>query len=119
MPWSARSPCKCPGCANLAERNSSYCADHADMGAKAAKWGDKARGSAHERGYTSKWRVARTAYLARHPLCAQCAQSGQLEAATVVDHIVPHRGDMRLFWDQSNWQPLCKSCHDKKTFSGR
>jgi 5-methylcytosine-specific restriction protein A len=20
-----------------------------------------------------------------------------------------------LFWDEGNWQPLCKSCHDHKT----
>lgn len=32
--------------------------------------------------------------------------------ATVVDHIVPHRGDPVLFWDERNWQPLCKRCHD-------
>ena len=35
---------------------------------------------------------------------------------TVVDHIVPHRGDQKLFWDKSNWQPLCKACHDRKTW---
>ena len=35
--------------------------------------------------------------------------------ATVVDHIVPHRGDMRLFWDTKNWQAMAKSCHDRKT----
>jgi 5-methylcytosine-specific restriction protein A len=35
--------------------------------------------------------------------------------ATVVDHIIPHRGDPTLFWDESNWQPLCKKCHDQKT----
>jgi 5-methylcytosine-specific restriction protein A len=22
---------------------------------------------------------------------------------------------MALFWDQSNWQPLCHTCHSKKT----
>jgi len=33
----------------------------------------------------------------------------------VVDHIVPHRGDRALFWDTSNWQPLCKPHHDAKT----
>lgn len=37
--------------------------------------------------------------------------------ATVVDHIVHHRGDKTLFWDESNWQPLCKKCHDKKTWN--
>ncbi|WP_338153338.1 hypothetical protein [Pseudophaeobacter leonis] len=25
-----------------------------------------------------------------------------------------HRGDMRLFWDRSNWQPLCTSCHNRR-----
>jgi 5-methylcytosine-specific restriction protein A len=35
--------------------------------------------------------------------------------ATVVDHIVPHRGDQRLFWDEANWAALCKPCHDAKT----
>ncbi|WP_295219971.1 HNH endonuclease signature motif containing protein, partial [Ruminococcus sp.] len=38
-------------------------------------------------------------------------------AATVVDHIIPHRGDPHLMWDESNWQALCKSCHDWKTGS--
>lgn len=32
--------------------------------------------------------------------------------STVVDHVIPHRGDDVLFWDESNWQALCKSCHD-------
>ncbi|TIX60322.1 MAG: HNH endonuclease, partial [Mesorhizobium sp.] len=31
--------------------------------------------------------------------------------ANVVDHIKPHRGDMRLFWNRANWQPLCTRCH--------
>ena len=37
--------------------------------------------------------------------------------ATVVDHIKPHRGDQKLFWDQNNWQPLCKEHHDRKTLN--
>ena len=41
-----------------------------------------------------------------------CERRGVLTPATVVDHIIPHRGDMTLFWDSANWQPLCKSCHD-------
>lgn len=30
----------------------------------------------------------------------------------LVDHIDPHRGDMKKFWDSANWQSLCKTCHD-------
>jgi len=40
---------------------------------------------------------------------------GRLNAATVVDHIVPHKGDAVLFWKQSNWQALCRDCHNRKT----
>ncbi|MCT9125512.1 HNH endonuclease [Cupriavidus gilardii] len=32
----------------------------------------------------------------------------------MVDHIVPHKGDSKLFWSRSNWQALCKPCHDRK-----
>ncbi|ELK38933.1 HNH endonuclease, partial [Brevibacillus agri BAB-2500] len=39
----------------------------------------------------------------------------KVTTATVVDHIVPHKGDMRKFWDRMNWQALCASCHSKKT----
>jgi len=40
---------------------------------------------------------------------------GKYTKATVVDHVIPHRGDEALFWDRSNWRPLCKRCHDQKT----
>lgn len=69
-----------------------------------------------QRGYGGKWQRARLAYLAKHPLCRMCEAQGKVTAANVVDHIVDHRGDMKLFWDsQNNWQSLCVSCHSKKT----
>lgn len=70
------------------------------------------RSSAHERGYGHRWRLARLNYLADNPFCVFCDKRGRLTPATVVDHIVPHRGDEALFWDVDNWQPLCKLCHD-------
>jgi 5-methylcytosine-specific restriction protein A len=76
---------------------------------------ERQRPSAARRGYGSRWRRARQAFLKRNPLCVACRAEGQLEAATVVDHVVPHRGDTRLFWDRANWQSMCKSCHDAKT----
>ena len=54
-------------------------------------------------------------FLKRNPLCVACRAEGRLECATVVDHIVPHKGDPILFWDRTNWQSMCKSCHDAKT----
>lgn len=72
--------------------------------------GHRVAGSAARRGYGWAWAKARSAFLARNPLCAQCGV-----AATDVDHIVPHRGDRQAFWDASNWQSLCKACHGAKT----
>ncbi len=76
------------------------------------------RGTAHERGYDARWKEARLQFIGEHPLCVECESGGRLEAASVVDHVVPHRGDVSLFWDIANWQSLCKRCHDRKTRSG-
>jgi 5-methylcytosine-specific restriction enzyme A len=76
---------------------------------------ERERPSAARRGYGARWRCARAAYLARNPLCVRCQAQERIWAATVVDHVVPHRGDKRLFWDEGNWAALCKPCHDAKT----
>jgi 5-methylcytosine-specific restriction enzyme A len=73
------------------------------------------RGSARERGYDSQWDKARRTYLTRHPLCVQCEKEGRVVVAVVVDHVVPHKGDQRLFWDTANWQALCVMHHNRKT----
>jgi len=74
---------------------------------------DQRRGSARERGYNSRWEKARKTYLMRNPLCVMCQKEGRVTAATVVDHIRPHKGDSALFWDTDNWQSLCKPHHDR------
>ena len=76
---------------------------------------DRQRPSAARRGYDGRWRRARSRYLAEHPWCVRCLVEGRLTPATVVDHVEPHRGDERLFWDQDQWQGLCKQHHDAKT----
>jgi 5-methylcytosine-specific restriction protein A len=76
---------------------------------------DRQRPSAARRGYGRRWRKARAAFLAAHPLCAACWMQGRVVAATVVDHVMPHGGDARLFWNERNWAPSCKPCHDRKT----
>ena len=50
---------------------------------------------------------------------AECVRQGRVTPASVVDHVVPHRGDAGRFWDQDNWEALCKTCHDRKTASGK
>ena len=64
-----------------------------------------------ERGYNSRWRKARESYLKSHPLCVMCEEQNKIVAATVVNHIIPHKGDQVIFWDESKWQSLCASCH--------
>lgn len=63
----------------------------------------------------SRWQKARRAFLAGHPLCVACKAAGRVVVASVVDHVIPHRGDAALFWDVHNWQALCASCHARKT----
>ena len=69
---------------------------------------DRVRPSARARGYDTAWDKARLAFLALYPCCAMCPA-----LATTVDHVIPHRGDNRLFWDRSNWQALCTRCHSR------
>lgn len=65
------------------------------------------------RPYNHRWRKARLIFLQKNPLCVFCKKAGIIQAAEVVDHIVPHKGNSALFWDSAkNWQPLCKQCHD-------
>jgi 5-methylcytosine-specific restriction protein A len=77
---------------------------------------DRRRGSAASRGYDRRWDRSAKAFLRRQPLCAAHRELGRLVPATLVDHIVPHQGDQTLFWDTSNWQPLCAPCHAEKTY---
>lgn len=88
------------------------------------------RGTAHERGYTARWVRESKLHLKRYPLCgmrpgnqdpvmSRCHELGQVTPAGQVDHVVPHRGDQRLFWDkQGNWQSLCRSCGSRKSQAG-
>ena len=67
---------------------------------------------------TERWRRERAAFLRVNPFCAECQQEGKPLhrcLANTVDHIKPHRGDVALFWDQTNWQSCCTSHHSRKT----
>ena len=68
-----------------------------------------------QRGYGGKWQRYRLVFLERNVLCVMCQAKGKVTAATVVDHIVDHRGNQALFWAPDNHQALCKPCHGIKT----
>lgn len=76
---------------------------------------ERNRLSSSRRGYGARWRKLRRSFLNKHPLCVECSRLNIVKEATVVDHIKPHRGNQDLFWDQDNWQALCKRHHDQKT----
>lgn len=115
MPINAPRPCRKPMCPAYASV-LGYCDAHKDSRWRAR---EQHRESAHARGYDRHWSKARDGWLRKHQLCAECERKDLVVAASVVDHIVPHRGDKTLFWDSTNWQSLCKPCHDRKTASGR
>ena len=108
MPYRPKVPCRHPGCPNLVPAGQKYCEEHKALHPEEIR-------SAAKRGYNSRWRRESKKFLQLHPLCEECLKEGRATPATVVDHIRPHRGDPKLFWDPSNWQALCKSCHDRKT----
>jgi 5-methylcytosine-specific restriction enzyme A len=110
MPTKPKRPCSYPGCPELTAEQ--YCTMHQRQ---VTSEYDRRRGSAASRGYDQRWREARQRYLMQHPLCSECERKGKVTAVSVVDHIKPHKGDMTLFWNESNWQALCKPCHDSKT----
>lgn len=110
MPRRPNIPCKHPGCGRLVPAGTKFCEEHGELHRADAR-------TTKEKGYDGRWRKARARYLKRHPICVRCLKQGKYVKATVVDHIKPHRGDEQLFWNESNWQALCKSCHDKKTMT--
>ncbi|MFZ3132667.1 MAG: HNH endonuclease signature motif containing protein [Desulfosporosinus sp.] len=104
-------PCGYPGCGELVV--SGRCEKHTKQEQRC----DKRRGSSTERGYNARWQRYRTQFLMAHPLCEckECKDGGLITVATVVDHIIPHKGNYNLFWDPSNHQAMSKQHHDRKT----
>ena len=90
-------------------------APHRPSKAKVRHHAETKRQTSHQRGYGYRWQQARAGYLRKHPLCVHCEATGRVTVATDLDHIVPHKGDMDVFWDFTNVQGLCKPCHSRKT----
>lgn len=61
------------------------------------------------------WRTLRDSIIRREPLCRECKRKGLITQATVVDHIERARANPERFYDESNLQPLCSRCHNRKS----
>lgn len=75
------------------------------------------RENSNQEFYNSRaWRKARKLFLDKNPLCKHCEVNNEVVKAKVVDHIVPiNKGGEKL--NESNFQSLCESCHNKKSAS--
>lgn len=66
---------------------------------------------------SARWRGPgglRTRQLVKVPYCELCKAMGRATPASVVNHVVPHRGDPHRFW-YGKLQSLCPPCHDGAT----
>lgn len=104
--------CTSPGCRTLV-RGQSRCEAHAKQ-----KWTRGKQSQESQKLYDHRWAQASKRHRAEHPLCAECERKGRTEPAVCVDHVIPHRGNVELFWDESNWESLCRTCHQTKTLRG-
>lgn len=59
---------------------------------------------------TRAWKTRSAKQLRREPLCRLCAALGRTKLAAAADHVIPHRGDRRLFF-YGDLQSLCDTCH--------
>jgi 5-methylcytosine-specific restriction protein A len=110
MPSRAPKPCSTPGCRNLL-KVGRFCRQCMENG-KARE----SRPNAGDRGYNARWRDYRIEFLSRNRFCADPFEIHEIPVfADVVDHRKPHKGNMELFWDESNHQALCEFCHNRKT----
>lgn len=109
MPSKLKRPCNHIGCRALSDQR--LCPEH-------RRKQNQARGSAKKRGYNARWRRYRILFIREHPLCRECQAEGKLTPTFAIDHIIPHRGDYDLFWDEDNHQPLCERHHNSKTRRG-
>lgn len=103
MPGRAPSICSHCGKAHIKD---APCAKVVELVKERKARFDKKRPTSRQRGYTAEWEKARKEYLAVYSSCRRCGA-----AATLVDHIKPHKGNQTLFWSRANWQPLCTPCH--------
>jgi 5-methylcytosine-specific restriction endonuclease McrA len=62
---------------------------------------------------TKRWRDLRERVMQRDRFkCNLCKRIEPRSSQLVGDHRRPHKGDERLFWDESNVWLVCKPCHD-------
>ncbi len=114
MPYKRKRPCSILSCPNLIAVGK-YCEVHRQNQAEESTRKNTSERHRHEN--TRRWQKVRMMYLRNYPLCVECGKQNKINPASEVHHIVPvtHGGEDT----ETNLEPLCKSCHSKKTASER
>lgn len=110
MPTRPRYACRHPACNRPAE-SRGYCRDHVAL----SRAGSRPRASRQARGYDRLWADVRKIQLAAFPLCQDCEDEGRVEAAVMVDHVVPIRVAPERRLELGNLRSLCWKCHGRKS----
>lgn len=115
-----RRICAVAGCSRLTDGKSKYCGLHqykeADDRLKEQQRQDKFFSSFntsrwHDLYCSQQWITLRDKTLQQNPICQKCG----VNKATEVHHVIPHRGDLNLFYDSNNLMALCHDCHTEET----
>ena len=105
--------CAKAGCGRTAVPGKNYCSKHLINQPQQQRKVFTRRGKSsqwHHLYETPEWRRRRSEFLKKYPYCFICGKP-----ATIADHIIPHRGNLELFYSDENLQPMCQSCHSRKT----
>ena len=105
--------CKKSGCGRTCAEGKEYCYLHQELEGKRKVFTKRGKSSEYHNLYgTARWKKTSREFLKKYPTCFICGAK-----ATIADHITPHRGSLELFYDANNLQPMCWSCHSRKTFA--
>lgn len=104
--------CGKPGCGRTCEEGKSFCRFHKDLEGKRKVFTRRGKSSEWHHLYaTSRWKKMSRDFLKKYTVCFVCGRKSE-----IADHIVPHRGNLELFFNEENLQPMCWKCHSRKTF---
>ena len=120
MTTRPKKPCRNKFCRHTTNSKSGFCSEcepKYKVKEKAIrKCYDTRRNPTVKKWQNSKrYITARKIFKSEMIFCRKCSTVKRPVIGNILDHITPHKGDYRLFWDQTNWQLLCKRCHDVKT----
>jgi 5-methylcytosine-specific restriction protein A len=97
--------CHHPGCNNLIPTSERYCAQHKRE--PAPLFSNAVRYKYDELYHTTQWRKLCDKVLREQPHCSKCGSTNNLQ----VHHIIPHRGNEELFFNENNLTVVYAACH--------